>query len=123
MGIAIEDLLRLGENEFSDLFGWNSIVYTFQKRDRPDTQRCMKFHDNYINIFNVCNTFEQKVGQLFVFAGSTRTRCRLTGRHHVHASGELQRVLRRETDDRKVQKRHEEMLEAGDYSGGGHSVQ
>ena len=45
MGIAIEDLLRLGENEFSDLFGWNSIVYTFQKGDRPDTQKCMKFHD------------------------------------------------------------------------------
>ena len=26
-----------------------------------------------MNILNVCNTFEQKVGQLFVFAGSTRT--------------------------------------------------
>lgn len=122
MGIAIEDLLRLGENQFSDLFGWNSIVYTFQKRDRPDTQKMHEISWHFF-ILNVCNTFEQKVGQLFVFAGSTRTRCRLTGRHHVHASGELQRVLRRETDDRKVQKRHEEMLEAGDYSWGGHSVQ
>ena len=44
-----------------------------KKGDRPDTQKCMKFHDNYMNILNVCNTFEQKVGQLFVFAGSTRT--------------------------------------------------
>lgn len=55
MGIAIEDLLHLGENEFSDLFGWNSIVYTFQKGDRPDTQKCVKFHDSF-KIFSMCAT-------------------------------------------------------------------
>lgn len=31
-------------------------------------------------------------------------------RHQVHASGELQRVLRKDGEERKVQRRHEEVV-------------